>query len=111
MWEGGHRATRELGWFAGQGQGTAEGKGQSWVLCLRGALGAEDPSPGDAPLLPAGAGLGPFLPISLLGVCRRWMFLGLVIAIQLSCEYLALPARENGLLHYSFKLLLTFGYQ
>ena len=39
------------------------------------------------------------------------MFLGLVIAVQLSCECLTLPARENGLLHPSFKLLLTFGYQ
>lgn len=33
--------------------------------------------------------------------------LGLVVPVQLSCEYPALPARENGLLHQSFKLLLT----
>lgn len=60
-------------------------------------------------LLPsAGAGLCPSLPISSLGVCPRWVFLGLV---QLSCEYPALPARENGLLQQNFKLLLTFGYQ
>lgn len=31
----------------------------------------EDPAPGEAPLAPAGAGLGPFLPISLLRVCCR----------------------------------------
>lgn len=38
----------------------------------------------------------------------QMMFLGLE---QLSGEYLALPTKENGLLHNSFKLLLTFGYQ
>lgn len=65
MWEGGCCVAGELWWFAGWGWGIREGKGQSWVLHLHGALGAEDPNPGDALVPAAGPGLGSF-PISLL---------------------------------------------
>lgn len=34
-------------------------------------------------------------------VYPSWMVLGLVLAVQQSCDYLPLPTRENGLLHHS----------
>lgn len=92
----------------GEGRGRAGSRASMvlWELCLWGIPLRVMPCSPQLELA-----WGPFSPSPCSGSAANGCFLGLVIAVQLSCEYLALPARKNGLLHHSFKLLLTFGYQ
>lgn len=101
MWEGAHQVTRNSDGFLDRAGALGKERGRA-VFCLVFVVLQVMPHS------PSRSCPGSLPPHLLAQGLLQMMFLGLE---QLSGEYLALPTKENGLLHNSFKLLLTFGYQ